>query len=293
MIFVEPKVELIAETKMDHEATSRYLQDIGASDYEIVEEASDIENLIQIAGKACYKAFQPGLNPNVTRVRTDIAEYMKNINKVGHGSITEHGSVSFIFWNVSRVFTHELVRHRAGTAMSQESLRYVRLNNLSFWIPSIIDNLDNDGKGRKLFEETVVELEKVQQKLSEIYKIDEIKDFATKKLLTSAFRRVAPIGLSTAIVWTMNLRAARHLIQMRTSRHAEEEIRLVFDKVAQAMSVKYPHIMGDLCREEIDGYGEWTSEFASTPYDGEKIKKLEKLNKELEEKVRSLEALAG
>ena len=34
--------------------------------------------------------------------------------------------------NVSRVFTHELVRHRAGSAFSQESLRYVRLTDIGF-----------------------------------------------------------------------------------------------------------------------------------------------------------------
>ena len=37
--------------------------------------------------------------------------------------------------NVSRVATHELVRHRAGVAVSQESLRFVRLDDLPFWFP--------------------------------------------------------------------------------------------------------------------------------------------------------------
>jgi hypothetical protein len=35
----------------------------------------------------------------------------------------------------SRVFSHEIVRHRPGTAVSQESRRYVRLDELPFWFP--------------------------------------------------------------------------------------------------------------------------------------------------------------
>ena len=33
------------------------------------------------------------------------------------------------------MFTHELVRHRVGTSISQESLRFVRLDDLPFWFP--------------------------------------------------------------------------------------------------------------------------------------------------------------
>ena len=42
---------------------------------------------------------------------------------------------SFVLHNVSRVVTHELVRHRPGTAVSQESLRFVRLTDIPFWFP--------------------------------------------------------------------------------------------------------------------------------------------------------------
>ena len=43
------------------------------------------------------------------------------------------------FRNVSRVFTHELVRHRAGSAFSQESLRYVRLTDIGFRVPPALE----------------------------------------------------------------------------------------------------------------------------------------------------------
>jgi thymidylate synthase (FAD) len=267
MELTEPKVELIASTQVDGVALQRYLNDIGADEFKL--EDNGIEGLTVVAGKVCYKSFQAGLNPNVSKVRDDMGEYLDNISKTGHGSVQEHGSATFIFWDVSRVFCAELIRHRAGTAMSEQSLRFYRLNKLSAWVPSCIK--ENE-KGLKLFLGTLDYLEKVQQQLAEIYAIDGIKSFHKKKTLTSAFRRVAPLGLATAIVWTMNMRAARHIIQLRTSRHAEEEIRIVFDKVAIILKEKYPLMFQDFSSNEVEGIGEWTSKYAAAPYDMEKIK---------------------
>ena len=53
--------------------------------------------------------------------------------------------------------------------------------------------------------------------------------FHVKKEVTSALRRLAPIGLSTDILWTANARTLRHVIEMRTAEGAEEELRIVFD----------------------------------------------------------------
>ena len=53
----------------------------------------------------------------------------------------EHASYTFAFRDVSRVFTHELVRHRAGSAFSQESLRYVRLADIGFRVPPALEPL--------------------------------------------------------------------------------------------------------------------------------------------------------
>jgi len=288
MELVVPKVELIAETKLSREGLEEYLNDIGATNYEIDDEISDLENLVMIGGKACYKSFQVGLNPNISKVREDSGDYLANINKTGHGSVTEHGNTSFMFWNVSRVFTHELVRHRAGTAMSQESLRFVRLDNLKFWVPTCIK--ENE-EATKLMLDTVKYLEGKQKELAEIFDIDNIKEFSRKKILTSSFRRIAPDGLATAIMWTMNIRTARHLIQIRTSRHAEEEIRLVFDQVAQIMVEKYPKMFSDFSYIMVDGIREWTASNASMPYDNEKIIKLSKEVEKLKEENKRLSEL--
>ncbi len=278
-IIDQPRVALVAETASWREGLEQYLSDIGAPEFtkQLDQVTSGAEEICIVGGKLCYRSFKKGLNPNVTKTRDNPEQYVNNINRIGHGSVIEHGYVTFVFYDVSRVFTHEIVRHRVGTAMSQESLRYVRLTDLSFWMPTILKEHDNDhGDGVALVKETVEHLEEVQAKLARIYGIEDLKSFSTKKKLTSAFRRVAPIGLGTSIMWSMNLRAARHLIQLRTSRHAEEEIRVVFDKVASIMKERFPFMFQDMRRREVDGCGEWYTPMAAMPYDSEKIATLTK-----------------
>jgi thymidylate synthase (FAD) len=53
--------------------------------------------------------------PNRTK-NCDIDKYINHIRESRHGSILEHASYTFLFYGVSRSLTHELVRHRVGTA---------------------------------------------------------------------------------------------------------------------------------------------------------------------------------
>ena len=246
---VEPHVFLVGETRVVEEGLAAYLAHLGVPDWK-TDAPSDAERLCEVFGRLCYRSFEPGLNPNVTRVREGNAPYLKNILSSGHGSVIEHPVLNFIFADVSRVFTHELVRHRAGTAVSQESLRYVRLDTLSAWIPT---QIREDERAMEIFVRTMDQLEEIQQTLADVYEIAEEKQFDRKKKLTSAFRRLAPIGVATTTGWSCNFRALRHVLEARTDPHAEEEIRLVFGKVYGLVKDRYPNLMGDYEVEMVDG----------------------------------------
>ena len=260
---VEPKVFLIGETKIRQGQLSAYLAHIGAEDW-TTDAFSDGEALVEFMGRLCYRSFKPGMNPNVTKVREGSEAYLSNIIGVGHGSVLEHVQLNFVFADVSRVFTHELVRHRVGTAFSQESLRFVRLNDLGLWLP---EEIEADPVLKAMFEKTFESLEDLQNQMSDHLKLDEEKNFGRKKKFTSAMRRIAPIGLSTTIGCSMNIRTLRHLIFMRTSRHAEVEIRVVFDMVARICKGNYPNLFADFEQSVgddgqpllIDGAYEWTT----------------------------------
>ncbi len=246
---VRPKVFLVGETRVHEDGLAAYLEHVGAPQWQ-TDAPSDAERLTEVMGRLCYRSFEPGLNPNVTRVREGNGPYLENVIRVGHGSVLEHGVLNFIFADVSRVVTHELVRHRAGTAISQESLRFVRLESLSAYVPTHICESE---EGMKVFVRTVEQLEELQRELAELYKIDEEGVFDEKKKLTSAFRRLAPIGVATTIGWSCNFRTLRHVIELRTDPHAEEEIRLLFGEVFEVVRKRYPNLFADYEVEEVDG----------------------------------------
>jgi thymidylate synthase (FAD) len=251
-----PTVHLLARPSLDVDGMRAYLESVGGAswlDGRLSEgEPNAAELLVEFAGRACYRSWEPGLNPNVTRVRTDQRAYFENLLSSAHGSVLEHATFTFAFRDVSRVFTHELVRHRAGSAFSQESLRYVRLTDVGFRIPPALEPL------REQVVSVVEQLEELQVSAAQQLGLDDDGvPFDVKKEVTSALRRLAPLGLSTDIVWTANVRTLRHVVEMRTAAGAEEELRLVFDLVAERMLAEAPGLFQDFARAED---GSWVPE---------------------------------
>ena len=251
MRFVEPEIFILTQTKIVQEGLDDYLEFIGASDW-TTDAPSDVEAVPEIYGRICYRSFKAGLNPNVTKIREGNEVYLDNIIDVAHGSVTEHSIIGFIFVNVSRVFTHELVRHRVGVAISQESLRYVRLDNIPLWMPTVFaQHGEISQKARQL----VLQMEEFQRYVTDYFKLDDpsIK-FKAKKEITSAMRRFVGDGVATSIGWSANIRTIRHVLELRTSPAAEEEMRLVFGKVGMLMMRRYPNLFSDYEVELIEGY---------------------------------------
>ena len=244
-----PSVFLIAKPQIDRSSIEAYLEGIDGLSWlelrEKDEQATDAELLVEFGGRLCYKSWQAGLNPNVQRIRTERKEYFENLLSSGHGSVLEHANFSFAFHRVSRVFTHELVRHRAGCAYSQESLRYVRLVDIGFRVAPALEPVRDEVVS------IVERLEEFQRTASDAL-LEEDMPFAEKKEVTSALRRLAPIGLSTEILWTANVRTLRHVIAQRTLPTAEEEMRFVFGAVAELAIREAPMLFQDFS-QSADG----------------------------------------
>ncbi len=248
MNIVNAKVYLIASTQVCCDNINQYLRDIGSEKQYKIDGNYNGDLLTEIAGRVCYKSWEPGLNKNVTKIREDNKEYIENILKSGHGSTLEHFNVSLLFANVSRVFTHELVRHRAGMGYSQESLRYVRLDQINFFIPQ---EVQDDPKMFGIFTDAIKVFEHIQEDLNRIVDLDKM-NFEQKKIWTSRFRRLTPLGLCTHILATGNLRAWRHIISMRSSKGAEEEIRDIQKQIREIMIGIAPN-----CFQDMNDQGEF------------------------------------
>lgn len=287
MRFVNIELFLIANTALNREEVSKWLASLGAKEYQLPEGASDPSTLISLAGRRCYNSFEPGLNPNITKIRKELSEYLDNILRSGHGSVLEHASYTFAIENVSRVFTAEMNRHRVGTAISEASMRYIRYRDIPMWLPSCIRLTEEESEIWQMFEAdpiavvpeaqgafrtarkkmetqrlirtTVEHIESAYRGLQEIWKdeLAEKSSFKDKKHVTSMIRRIIPLGVATGGVWTLNIRSLRHVLTARNSAGAEEEIVLVASKALKLMRDKEPMLFGDF--KQVDGF--WVPEY--------------------------------
>lgn len=257
---VQPQVFKIAETVVNQDEVEKALSAQGWFTDHVAKmltevacgRSSDADLLTELSGRICYRSFGVGLNPNVTQIRTDSKAYIANTLEKGDGSIFEHASLTFAFLNVSRIFTHELVRHRVGVAISQESMRYVRVTDIGMWLPPELSQ-----EQRELMELTVRQAESYYHDLEASFDWDTMT-MPQKKAATSALRRIIPDGIATNIIWTTNHRNLRHVLEMRTDPAAEIEIRQVFDEVGRIVKTEYPVIYQDFEPvEQPDGIPWW------------------------------------
>jgi thymidylate synthase (FAD) len=254
--FNDIRIFRIAETKVNHERVQLWLRDLGADqfvdEYDMHAGVSDPAMLVALAAKQCYMAFQPSLNPNLTKVRKDMVEYLDNVLKQAHGSVLEHAVFTYAINGCSRVFTGEMNRHRAGVGISERSMRYVRYENIQFWMPECFredGTIGTEGQrqaSRELLQEQFQQQEYMMREFADIWQPQLAgTDFYTKKVLTSAFRRGIGMGIATGGVWTLNARALRHVLALRTAPGAEEEIVHVCMKIGRDMIEAVPELFGD------------------------------------------------
>jgi len=256
---VQPKTYFIGETSINKQEIINYLTDTDQLEFlEEIEEAEKEglnmgEILCSFYAKACYASLTNKKNKNISKTRSIFDNLLGTIDS-GHGSVLEHCNLNFMVTNCSRVFTHELVRHRVGTAFSQTSGRYVRSDVLNLVIDPILTPIIEDGS----IEEIRLFIQEWYIKSVEKLKLNEETNFNKKKKLTSALRRLMPNGQSNEIGFSCNLRTLRQTVEARTSRHAEWEIRLIYGQIYDLVKDKYPAIFADSVVKEVEGLREIT-----------------------------------
>ena len=232
-----PKVYLVGRPSQVPDGVEQFL-----SDHEVSHWTTDADTpadaLPEIAGRLCYMSFKkprPGGNK----------AYLGHIKEVGHGSVLEHSVWNFIITGVSRSFTHELVRHRAGFGYSQLSQRYVDESVAEFVEP---DCIANDSELHEVWQSAAQHAQEAYVKLVEglQQKFSDIEDRTQRrKMARQAARSVLPNATETKIFVTANARALRHFIELRCNEHAETEIREVAALVLEILQKESPSIFGD------------------------------------------------
>ena len=237
----EPRVYLVGRQQVDDAAIERFLSDYGLSWQTDTEVGA--ERLVEAGGRVCYLSFGKG--------RRTKAEYIGNLIGQKHGSVLEHAVWNFIIAGVSRSFSHELVRHRAGFGYSQLSQRYVDESDAAFVVPEVIAE---DERAYAVWLRAIEAAHSAYLELVEILQ-ERFKDVPDRtlrrKLARQAARSVLPNATETIIFVTANARALRHFIELRGSEWAETEIRKVALQVLRIMQREAPSIFGDYRIERL------------------------------------------
>ncbi|MEK6799418.1 MAG: FAD-dependent thymidylate synthase [Planctomycetota bacterium] len=236
-IIRNPSVYLVGRQILDDGESARFLKDHGVAEWTTDSEIPG-EILPEIAGRLCYMSFakpRPGGN----------AAYLAHIKEVGHGSVLEHSVWNFILTGVSRSFTHELVRHRAGFGYSQLSQRYVDESVAEFVEP---DCIAADPELHEVWRRAVEHAQEAYVRLVEglARKFADVSDKTLRrKLARQAARSVLPNATETKIFVTANARALRHFIELRCNEAAETEIRIVAGLMLDVLRREAPSLFGD------------------------------------------------
>lgn len=160
------------------------------------------------AFRICYSKDTP------TNIKSpsnqEVADFI--IDKIAkeHLSPLEHVSFTFAIEGISRACSHQLVRHRTFK-FSQQSQRYVNAGNFDFVIPDNIKKLPKkyDGAYMEIMQELMVDY----QNLIEL------------GIPQEDARYILPNATTTNIIVTCDLRNFLHFYKLRSSKHAQWEIR--------------------------------------------------------------------
>ncbi len=208
----------------------------------LLNHTENCEELIAKAAKLCYSASS--IDDLLERIENESQEaFIAKLMGMGHDSPLEHVSFNFGVEGVSRVLTHQLVRHRIAS-YSQQSQRYVSLDKtFGFIEPSSIRKI------QQAHEESLRLMEVIHSIYNAFLDIGIPAEYA---------RYVLPNATETKIFITMNARTLLHFFSKRCCNRAQWEIRKMATKMLIEVKRVAPllfHDSGPSCVVGICGEG--------------------------------------
>jgi thymidylate synthase (FAD) len=149
---------------------------------------------------------------------------------MGHTSVLEHAAFTFEITGVSRVFTHQFVRHRIASYL-QKSFRRTKIKRLI--LPkSVLDAAEDP--------------EQLQKTAEALY-----REYFRRGVPMEDARYIAPMGSETAIIATFNARTLlESFFPLRLHRTAQLEIRAVANEMLRLVKEHAPIIFKGLKVDE-------------------------------------------
>lgn len=264
-----PAVELLSQPQVYPRALLSFLEGFDETlkfpeycEDDYLGHTTDAEALTKIAGQLCYMSFGPERTMNA-----DMAKYIENILRSGHGSVLEHANFSFLCWGIDRSVSHELVRHRAGLAFSQVSQRYVDGKVLRFVERK---SYQSDTELHQMFENRIdraaqeydLLAERLSTKLADRPDFEKLSKRDRRKLVNQDARSCLPNETEAPIIMTVNARSGRHISQMRGTGPADVAISALLDKAIPILKEVGGSLFADFEPVKLDdGRQVWSSKY--------------------------------
>ena len=205
---------------------------------ELLSHTPDPEKVIATAAKLCYSSSDIGsLYDGLTSEKS--AEFIDKLIGMGHESPIEHISFTFGIEGISRVCSHQLVRHRIAS-YSQQSQRYVNMDKFAYVTPQ---SIQSDEYATQLYDSTMALLTNRYKELHDVLVsnftaqlvadgMDEDKALSkAEKMANEDARYILPNACETKIVMTMNARSLFNFFSLRCCNRAQSEIRTVAEQM--------------------------------------------------------------
>jgi thymidylate synthase (FAD) len=148
----------------------------------------------------------------------------------GHLSPFEHASFTFAIEGISRVTSHQLVRHRMAS-YTQQSQRYVSLKEVNYITPATISAKP----------EWEVRYHDMVRAAHQLY-----RQMLDAGIPAEDARYVLPQATQTRLVMTMNARELIHVCELRLCLRAQWEIVELFEKVKAEVERVAPRLGAEL-----------------------------------------------
>lgn len=160
-------------------------------------------------------------------------KFIRGLVSSGHTATIEHSSATFLLEDVSRVLTHELVRHRLFS-FCQRSQRYVKETEPSFVTPDVLLTENSNDEAQKIYNDAMDNAWKAYKSLLDL------------GLKAEDARFVLPNACTTTITVSGNFREWRNFLILRLSPRAQWEIRKAANIILDKLIEIAPSVFEDL-----------------------------------------------
>lgn len=199
---------------------------------DLIAYTENAEEVCAIGAGTCVSETIPEGGAHTIRIGEEpkLVKALKHALESGHESVLEHASFTFAVSGVSRALTHQLVRHRVAS-YSQQSQRYVNMEDFGYVIPESIENASDD-----VYNEFLSLMDAIDRTYH---------SFVERGIPEEDARYILPNACCTNIIVTMNARELRHFFNLRCCGRAQWEIRELADKMLELVKEVAPIMFED------------------------------------------------